>query len=102
MLAASHRVALTARPIRLLGTLGIADLPAPQTRMSTSTAADWSQRWQRFAAASLRSFHTYANWLVGISWRRFAVLAVLLLIAAAFLREVPPFSWSYTRKLPHH
>ena len=66
---------------------------------STSTAV-WPQRWQRLAAASLRSFHAYANWLVGISWRRFAVLAVLLLIAAAFLREVPPFSWSYTRKLP--
>ena len=68
--------------------------------MPTTSTAVWPQRWQRLAAASLRSFHAYANWLVGISWRRFAVLAVLLLIAAAFLREVPPFSWSYTRKLP--
>ena len=68
--------------------------------MSTTSTAVWSPRWQRFAAASLGSFHAYANWLVGISWRRFAVLAVLLLIAVAFLREVPPFSWSYTRKLP--
>ena len=69
--------------------------------MSTATAtATWPSRWQRFAAASLRAFHAYANWLVGISWRRFAVLAVLLLIGMAFLKEIPPFSWSYTRQVP--
>ena len=38
----------------------------------------WPSRWQRFAAASVRGFHAYANWLVGISWRRFLLLAVLL------------------------
>lgn len=68
--------------------------------MPTTDTAVRPQRWQGFVAACLRYFHAYANWLVGISWRRFAVLAVLLLIAAAFLREVPPFSWSYTHKLP--
>lgn len=53
--------------------------------------------WQRFKAASVRGFHAYANWLVGISWLRFIVLSVLLLILSGVLQNIPPFSWSYTR-----
>jgi signal transduction histidine kinase len=53
--------------------------------------------WQRFKAASVRGFHRYANWLVGISWLRFVVLSVLLLILSGVLQNIPPFSWSYTR-----
>ncbi len=65
-----------------------------------STAADRStpSRWQRFSAATVRGFHAYANWLVGISWRRFALLSLLLLVASAILKEIPPFSWTYTRQ----
>jgi hypothetical protein len=37
-------------------------------------------------------FHAYANWLVSISWKRFFVLAVLLVIAASILQQVPPFN----------
>ena len=63
--------------------------------MSTTVTAVWPQRWQRFAAASLRAFHSYANWLVGISYALFGVadstarlvpaLAVHLTILAVYL-----------------
>ena len=63
---------------------------------STAAAATWPQRWQRFSAAVVRSFHAYANWLVGISWRRFIVLATLLIVAMAILHDLPPFTWTIT------
>lgn len=53
--------------------------------------------WQRFKAGSVRAFHAYANWLVGISWLRFILLSVLLMILSGVLQNIPPFSWSYTR-----
>jgi signal transduction histidine kinase len=56
----------------------------------------WAQRWQRFAAASVRGFHSYANWLVSISWRRFIVLAMLLIVAMSILHDMPPFTWTVT------
>ena len=56
-------------------------MPAPST-------------WQRFSAAALRFFHSYANWLVGISWLRFAVLSMLLLIVSGIAANLPPFSWT--------
>ena len=68
-------------------------------RHAVPTAHPWSDRWQRFSAGALRFFHAYANWLVGISWRRFAVLAVLLIIAAAILQSLPPFRWSVTETI---
>src|SRR5688500_8618289 len=52
--------------------------------------------WRRFADSAIHAFHAYANWLVGISWKRFALLALLLLITTAILQEVPPFSWRVT------
>ena len=59
----------------------------------------WAQRWQRASAAFLRAFHRYANWLVGISWKRFIVLSVALMIAAAIVPSLPPFSWSITETI---
>ena len=59
----------------------------------------WAERWQRFAAVALRAFHRYANWLVGITWRRFVVLSVLLMIAAAIMPSLPPFSWRVTETI---
>jgi len=56
--------------------------------------------WERFAAAVIRAFHAYARWLAGISWKRFFLLSILLLVAAALLREIPPFTWRITRSLP--
>ncbi len=68
---------------------------------TSQTSLQGSNRWQRFARATVQGFHTYANWLVGITWRRFAVLSVLLLLLAAILQEVPPFSWRFTETIEH-
>src|SRR5688572_13843421 len=38
-------------------------------------------------------FRAYAMWLVGISWKRFVLLSVLLMIIAGLLSGLPPFSW---------
>ena len=65
--------------------------------MTATAAAPPSHRWQRFSAAAVRGFHSYANWLVGITWKRFVLLSVLLMIVSGVLQNVPPFSWSYTR-----
>ncbi|TMH99057.1 MAG: hypothetical protein E6H39_08435, partial [Betaproteobacteria bacterium] len=45
----------------------------------------------RFAAAIASAFRRYAAWLVAISWKRFILLSVLLLIIAGILSELPPF-----------
>ena len=55
--------------------------------------------WQRFSSACVRAFHGYANWLVGISWWRFFLLALLLLIASGILSSIPPFSWHLTERV---
>jgi hypothetical protein len=67
----------------------------PEARTPAS-ATTWPQRWQRFSAAAVRGFHAYANWLVSISWKRFIVLAVLLIVAMAILHDLPPFTWTVT------
>lgn len=59
----------------------------------------WSARWQRFSAAFLRAFHRYASWLVSISWKRFILLALALLIIANIVPSLPPFSWSVTETI---
>jgi len=63
------------------------------TQAPTSPSA-WSERWQRFSAAALRGYHGYGSWLVSISWKRFIVLAVLLLIGVGILHDLPPFTWT--------
>ncbi len=50
-------------------------------------------RWAAFKATALSAFHAYGSWLVGISWWRFALLAVLLLIITGIAQNIPPFSW---------
>ena len=67
--------------------------------MTASTANPWARRWQRFSAASVRGFHRYAHWLVGISWQRFVALSLLLMVMSALLQNIPPFSWSFTRTI---
>ena len=64
--------------------------------MNIDPSKPWQQRRERFAAACVRGFHLYANWLIGISWRRFILLSLLLIIGAALLQNIPPFSWTYT------
>jgi len=52
--------------------------------------------WKSLSSATVRLFHQYANWLVGITWWRFALLSLLLLILSSILQKLPPFrtSWS--------
>ncbi|MET0520029.1 MAG: histidine kinase [Burkholderiaceae bacterium] len=59
------------------------------------------QRWQRFSAAAVRAFHIYANWLVGISWKRFIMLALALLVGANILQDLPPFTWRLTQHIEY-
>ena len=51
--------------------------------------------WQRFANGSVRLFHDYANWLVSITWKRFFLLSVLLLIAMGIFSSALP-RWTVT------
>jgi signal transduction histidine kinase len=53
------------------------DFPAPH--------GTW---WQRFSADAMHVFHAYGNWLVGITWTRFVLLSILLLIASAVLADI--------------
>jgi signal transduction histidine kinase len=64
--------------------------------MSTTALPPHATRWQRFSAASVRTFHAYAGWLVSITWWRFVLLSILLLIVASILQNIPPFSWRTT------
>ena len=59
-------------------------------------ASPWSERWQRFASSCVRGFHAYAGWLVSISWKRFFLLSLLLMVAAGILHDLPPFRWTST------
>jgi Histidine kinase/Histidine kinase-, DNA gyrase B-, and HSP90-like ATPase len=71
--------------------------------MSTASPTP-SSRWNALTSALTRGFHTYANWLVTISWKRFIVLSILLLIITAMLSELPPFSWTISQSVsepPH-
>jgi hypothetical protein len=54
----------------------------------------------RFAAAIARAFRRYAAWLVAISWKRFILLSVLLLIIAGVASEIPPFTWPVMEAAP--
>ena len=62
-------------------------------------SAPWRQRWLAFSTAALKAFHAYATWLVSISWRRFVLLAFLLLAAMAIVHDLPPFTWTITEQV---
>src|SRR5437899_798544 len=51
-----------------------------------------------FSAGMAALYRRYAEWLVSITWKRFFVLSVLLLIVAAILSNLPPFSWDIATK----
>ena len=63
----------------------------PSTPVSDSPPPSRSG-WQRFSASAVVLFHAYGNWLVSITWLRFALLSVLLLISAEILSKLPPFN----------
>ncbi|MEO3711405.1 sensor histidine kinase [Roseateles flavus] len=66
--------------------------------MNAHPSPTWYEHWQRFARASVRGFHVYASWLVSISWRRFILLSILLIIGANILSNMPPFTWRITEQ----
>ena len=61
--------------------------PAPPAPPAFSRA--W---WQTFRTDAVRLFHAYANWLVSITWKRFFLLSLLLLILTTILSHLPPFA----------
>lgn len=66
--------------------------PSPQQKL-------WIERWQRFSAAVVRYFHIYAGWLVSISWKRFVLLSLALLIGVNILKNLPPFTWRVSEQV---
>ena len=68
-------------------------MPVPPPPLPPGATPGWGTRLESARQGFLRAFHRYATWLVGISWKRFFVLAVLLMIAASILESIPPFSW---------
>ena len=74
----------------------------PSTNASSAASSGlWRARWQAFSEAAVRAFHVYANWLVGISWRRFLALAILLVVCVAIVHDLPPFTWTITERTEH-
>ncbi|MBV8037374.1 sensor histidine kinase [Roseateles sp.] len=66
--------------------------PSPQQKL-------WIERWQRFSTTLVRYFHLYAGWLVGISWKRFVLLSLALLIGVNVLKNLPPFTWRVSEQV---
>ncbi|MCA3242258.1 MAG: histidine kinase [Rubrivivax sp.] len=61
--------------------------------------AVWRERWHALRVGAVRSFHAYATWLVGISWRRFIVLSLLLIIFMGIVHDFFNFSWRTTTEV---
>ena len=53
-------------------------------------------RWRGLGAAFVGAFHRYASWLVSISWKRFFLLSILLMIVAGITSSLPPFRYTVT------
>jgi hypothetical protein len=62
--------------------------------MSSVASAAPKPTWAQRFAPLVRAFHAYAAWLVSISWKRFLLLALLLLIISGILQNTPPFTWT--------
>jgi signal transduction histidine kinase len=64
-----------------------------------SPASHRADPWQAFRAGTLRAFHRYASWLVGISWKRFILLSLLLVVIAAITQSLPLFSYTSSEQV---
>jgi Histidine kinase/Histidine kinase-, DNA gyrase B-, and HSP90-like ATPase len=67
--------------------------------MPTATSPLTKPTWGERFAPLVRAFHIYANWLVSITWKRFAVLSLLLLIISGILQNIPPFTWTISEQV---
>jgi Histidine kinase len=73
-------------------------MPSPPLPPSVPPAAPKPTWGERFAPL-VRGFHAYATWLVSISWKRFILLSLLLLIVTAILKDIPPFTWTISEEV---
>src|SRR5882672_5338677 len=53
---------------------------------------------KEFGNGVARVYRRYAEWLVSITWKRFILLSILLMILAGVLSGIPPFSWDLTTR----
>jgi Histidine kinase len=67
--------------------------------VNDNNTALWQTRWQVFSATVVRWYHAYAQWLISISWRRFIVLSLVLLIVVGFVHDKRPFTWTVTEQI---
>jgi len=67
--------------------------------MNPTTTPPPSTSWTARFAPFVRAFHVYASWLVSISWKRFFVLSLLLIIIMAILKDIPPFTWTMSERI---
>src|SRR5882762_1787217 len=54
-----------------------------------------------FGAGMAALYRRYAEWLVSITWKRFIVLSIVLMIVAGVLSDIPPFSWDLATRTTH-
>jgi signal transduction histidine kinase len=66
---------------------------------STTTLPSSNASWTARFAPLVRAFHAYAGWLVSISWKRFFLLSLLLIIIMAILKDIPPFTWTMSERI---
>jgi hypothetical protein len=72
--------------------------PAPRIP-SFITDPVWRERLTRWWVQSVRWFHAYAAWLVGISWWRFAAYGLVLWLGLQLVLNLPPFTWKFTEQV---
>ncbi|MDO8285641.1 MAG: sensor histidine kinase [Rhodoferax sp.] len=62
---------------------------------TSSNTASPPSAWSRFSETSVTAFHRYAAWLVSITWGRFFVLSLVLIIVMGIIHDLPPLSFTY-------
>ena len=68
-------------------------MAASVSPMNNATISRPSVSWSSRFAPLVRAYHAYGNWLASISWKRFFLLSLLLMIGTGILKNLPPFSW---------
>ena len=56
---------------------------------------------KEFGSGIAAMYRRYAEWLVSITWKRFIVLSLLLLIVTGILSSLPPFNWDLATRTTH-
>ncbi len=67
--------------------------------MSRDQVPLFDTRARGIFAAVKRAFDRYAAWLVSLSWKRFLMLSLLLMIFSGILQSLPPFTWRTTQTI---